>query len=210
MGNWGLAIIMLTLFVKLLTFYPTQRAMMSGKKMQRLAPKMQALRKKFENDKQRLGVETMNLYKQEGVSPFGGCLPTLITMPIWIALFSTLNYAVEMHRAPFFGYIRDLSVRDPYFITPAADGRRSCTCRCACRRRGPIPQQQKMMAIMMPVMFTGFSLFLPAGLAHLHADQLAAGHPAAGAGQPHRQAQDAAAGDHDQRAPRRRPRSGPR
>jgi YidC/Oxa1 family membrane protein insertase len=74
-GNWGLAIIMLTLFVKLLTVYPTQRAMMSGKKMQRLAPKMQALRKKFENDKQRMGVETMNLYKQEGVSPFGGVCP---------------------------------------------------------------------------------------------------------------------------------------
>jgi YidC/Oxa1 family membrane protein insertase len=163
-GNWGLAIIMLTLFVKLLTVYPTQRAMMSGKKMQRLAPKMAALRKKFENDKQRMGVETMNLYKQEGVSPFGGCLPTLITMPIWIALFSTLNYAVEIHRAPFFGYIRDLSVRDPYFITPLLMGA-IMYLQMRMSPAGTDPQQQKMMAIMMPVMFTGFSLFLPAGLA---------------------------------------------
>ena len=163
-GNWGLAIVMLTLFVKLLTVYPTQRAMMSGKRMQRLAPKMQALRKKFENDKQRMGVETMNLYKQEGVSPFGGCLPTLITMPIWIALFSTLNYAVEIHRAPFFWYIRDLSVRDPYFITPLLMGG-IMYLQMRMSPAGTDPQQQKMMAIMMPVMFTGFSLFLPAGLA---------------------------------------------
>jgi YidC/Oxa1 family membrane protein insertase len=163
-GNWGLAIIMLTLFVKLLTFYPTQRAMMSGKKMQRLAPKMQALRKKFENDRQRLGMETMNLYKQEGVSPLGGCLPTLITMPIWIALFSTLNYSVELHRAPFIGYIRDLSIRDPYFITPLLMGG-IMFLQMRMSPAGADPQQQKMMAIMMPIMFTAFSLFLPAGLA---------------------------------------------
>jgi YidC/Oxa1 family membrane protein insertase len=163
-GNWGIAIIMLTLFVKLLTFYPTHRAMMSGKKMQRLTPKMQALRKKFENDRQRLGVETMNLYKQEGVSPFGGCLPTLITMPIWIALFSTLNYAVELHGTPFFGYIHDLSARDPYFITPLIMGG-IMFLQMRMSPAGADPQQQKIMAIMMPVMFTAFSLFLPAGLA---------------------------------------------
>ncbi len=163
-GNWGLAIVMLTLFVKLLTFYPTHRAMMSGKKMQRLTPKMQALRKKFENDRQRLGVETMNLYKQHGVSPLGGCLPTLITMPIWIALFSTLNYSVELHRAPFIGYIRDLSIRDPYFITPLLMGG-IMFLQMRMSPAGADPQQQKMMAIMMPIMFTAFSLFLPAGLA---------------------------------------------
>jgi YidC/Oxa1 family membrane protein insertase len=163
-GNWGIAIIMLTFFVKLLTFYPTHKAMLSGKKMQRLAPKMQALRKKFENDRQRLGVETMNLYKQHGVSPLGGCLPTLITMPIWIALFSTLNYSVELHKAPFFGYIHDLSVRDPYFITPLLMGG-IMFLQMRMSPAGADPQQQKMMAIMMPIMFTAFSLFLPAGLA---------------------------------------------
>ncbi len=69
--------------------------------MQKLAPKMAAIRKKYENDRQRQSVETMNLYKAHGVSPFGGCLPSLIQMPIWIALYSTLNYAVELYRAPF-------------------------------------------------------------------------------------------------------------
>ena len=161
-GNWGIAIILLTLFVKLVTFYPTQKTLLSAKKMQRLAPKLAALRKKYENDKQKLGVETMNLYKAHGVSPFGGCLPSLIQMPIWIALFSTLNYAVELHRSSFL-YIADLSAKDPYYVAPLLMGvvmflqmRMSPT--------GTDPQQQKMMAIMMPIMFTGFSLFLPAGL----------------------------------------------
>jgi YidC/Oxa1 family membrane protein insertase len=163
-GNWGLAIIMLTLFVKLLTLYPTHRAMMSGKKMQRLGPKMQELRKKYENDRQRLGMETMNLYKQNGVSPLGGCLPSLITMPIWLALFSTLNYAVELYRAPFLGYIHDLSARDPYFITPLIMGG-IMFAQMKMTPAGVDPQQQKMMTIMMPVMFTAFSLFLAAGLA---------------------------------------------
>jgi YidC/Oxa1 family membrane protein insertase len=106
----------------------------------------------------------MNLYKQEGVSPLGGCLPTLITMPIWIALFSTLQYAVELHRAPFFGYIRDLSIRDPFFITPLMVGG-IMFLQMRMSPAGADPQQQKMMAIMMPIMFTAFSLFLPAGLA---------------------------------------------
>jgi YidC/Oxa1 family membrane protein insertase len=163
-GNWGLAIIMLTLFVKILTFYPAQRAMMSGKKMQRLAPKMAELRKKFENDRQRLGAETMNLYKQNGVSPLGGCLPSLMTMPIWMAMFSTLNYAVELYRVPFIGYIHDLSARDPYFITPLVMGA-IMFLQMKMAPAGADPQQQKMMTYMMPVMFTAFSLFLAAGLA---------------------------------------------
>jgi YidC/Oxa1 family membrane protein insertase len=146
------------------TLYPQHRAMMSGKKMQRLAPKMQELRKKYENDRQRMGVETMNLYKQHGVSPLGGCLPSLITMPIWMALFSTLNYAVELYRAPFFGYIHDLSARDPYFITPLIMGA-IMFLQMKMAPAGADPQQQKIMTYMMPVIFTTFSLFLAAGLA---------------------------------------------
>jgi YidC/Oxa1 family membrane protein insertase len=163
-GNWGVAIIMLTFFVKLLTLYPTHRAMMSGKRMQRLAPQMQELRKKYENDRQRLGIETMNMYKQHGVSPLGGCLPSLMTMPIWMALFSTLSYAVELYRAPFFLYIHDLSSRDPYFITPLIMGG-IMFAQMRMTPAGMDPAQQKMMTIMMPLMFTAFSLFLAAGLA---------------------------------------------
>ena len=162
--NWGLAIILLTLFIKLLTFYPTQKSLLSAKKMQKLAPKMNAIRKKYENDRQRQSVETMNLYKAHGVSPFGGCLPSLIQMPIWIALYSTLNYAVELYRAPFFAHIHDLTSKDPFYITPLLMGG-VMFAQMRMSPSGADQQQQQVMSMMMPIMFTGFSLFLPAGLA---------------------------------------------
>jgi YidC/Oxa1 family membrane protein insertase len=162
--NWGLAIVLLTIFIKLVTFYPTQKSLLSGKKMQKLAPKMAAIRKKYENDRQRQSIETMNLYKAHGVSPLGGCLPSLIQMPIWIALYSTLNYAVELYRAPFFGHIHDLTARDPYYITPLVMGG-VMFAQMKMSPSGADPQQQAMMTIMMPVIFTLFSLFLPSGLA---------------------------------------------
>jgi YidC/Oxa1 family membrane protein insertase len=162
-GNWGVAIILLTIFVRLVTFYPTHRTLVSAKKMQGLSDKIAALRKKHENDKQKLGAETMNLYKAHGVSPFGGCLPSLIQMPIWIALFSTLNYAVELHHSSFFWYITDLSAKDPYYLAPLLMGS-VMFLQMRMSPPGTDPQQQKMMSMMMPVMFTGFSLFLPAGL----------------------------------------------
>jgi YidC/Oxa1 family membrane protein insertase len=161
--NWGLSIILLTLFVRLLTFYPQQRTMMSAKKMQKLAPKLAAIRKKYENDRQRVGIETMNLYKAHGVSPLGGCLPALIQMPIWMALFSTLNYAVELHRSSFL-YIHDLSAPDPFYAAPLLMGV-VMFLQMRMSPAGADPQQQKMMSVMMPIMFTVFSLFLPAGLA---------------------------------------------
>ena len=162
-GNWGIAIILLTIVVRLVTFYPTHRTLVSAKKMQGLSDKIAALRKKYENDKQKLGVETMNLYKAHGVSPFGGCLPSLIQMPIWIALFSTLNYSVELYHSSFFWYITDLSAKDPYYLAPLLMGS-VMFIQMRMSPAGTDPQQQKMMSVMMPVMFTGFSLFLPAGL----------------------------------------------
>jgi YidC/Oxa1 family membrane protein insertase len=162
--NWGIAIILLTLFIKLLTFYPTQKSLLSAKKMQKLGPKMNEIRKKYENDRQRQSVETMNLYKAHGVSPFGGCLPSLIQMPIWIALYSTLNYAVELYRAPFFGHIHDLTAKDPFYVTPLLMGG-VMFLQMRMSPASPDNEQQKIMQIMMPVMFTAFSLVLPSGLA---------------------------------------------
>ncbi len=162
--NWGLAIILLTLFIKAVTFYPTQKSLLSAKKMQKLAPKMNAIRKKYENDRQRQSVETMNLYKAHGVSPFGGCLPSLIQMPIWIALYSTLNYAVELYRAPFLFHIHDLTAKDPFYVTPLLMGS-VMFLQMRMSPSGADQQQQQMMSFMMPIMFTAFSLFLPAGLA---------------------------------------------
>ena len=162
--NWGVAIVLLTIFIKLLTFYPTQKSLMSGKRMQKLAPKMAAIRKKYENDRQRMSMETMNLYKAHGVSPVGGCLPMLIQMPIWIALYSTLNYAVDLYRAPFFGHIQDLTAKDPFYITPLVMGG-VMVLQMRMSPAGADKQQQAIMSVMMPIMFTVFSLFLPAGLA---------------------------------------------
>jgi YidC/Oxa1 family membrane protein insertase len=162
--NWGLAIILLTVFIKLITFYPTQRSLLSAKKMQKLGPKMAAIRKKYENDKQRQSVETMNLYKAHGVSPFGGCLPSLIQMPIWIALYSTLNYAVELHRSPFILHIHDLTAKDPFYVTPLLMGG-VMFLQMKMSPASPDNQQQAMMSLMMPIMFTAFSLVLPSGLA---------------------------------------------
>ena len=162
--NWGLAIVLLTIFIKALTFYPTQKSLMSGKRMQKLAPKMAAIRKKYENDRQRMSQETMNLYKAHGVSPVGGCLPMLIQMPIWIALYSTLNYAVELYRAPFFAHIHDLTAKDPFYITPLVMGG-VMVLQMRMSPAGADKQQQAIMSVMMPIMFTVFSLFLPAGLA---------------------------------------------
>ena len=163
-GNWGVAIILLTVFIRLLTFYPTQKSLLSAKKMQKLGPKMAAIRKKYEGDKQRQSVETMNLYKANGVSPFGGCLPSLIQMPIWIALYSTLNYAVELYRSPFILHIRDLTAKDPYYVTPLLMGGVMFV-QMKMSPTSPDNQQQATMAVMMPVMFTAFSLVLPSGLA---------------------------------------------
>jgi YidC/Oxa1 family membrane protein insertase len=168
--NWGVAIILLTVFIRLLTFYPTQKSMLSAKRMQKLGPKMNAIRKKYENDRQRQSVETMNLYKAHGVSPFGGCLPSLIQMPIWIALYSTLNYAVELYRAPFL-YIKDLTAMDPFHLGPLPvplmpllmGGVMFINMKMS--PASPDNQQAATMQIMMPIMFTAFSLVLPSGLA---------------------------------------------
>jgi YidC/Oxa1 family membrane protein insertase len=162
--NWGIAIILLTIFIRLLTWYPTQKSLLSAKKMQRLGPKLAVIRKKYENDKQRQSVETMNLYKSQGVSPFGGCLPSLIQMPIWIALYSTLNYAVELYRSPFIFHLKDLTAKDPYYITPLLMGGVMFV-QMKMSPTSPDNQQQAMMSFMMPIMFTAFSLVLPSGLA---------------------------------------------
>jgi len=108
--------------------------------MQRLAPKIAALRKKYGNDKQKLGVETMICTKPTASRRLA--LPArLIQMPIWIALFSTLNYAVELHRSSFL-YIADLSAKDPYYATPLLMAW-SCSCKCACHRLAPIRSSRR-------------------------------------------------------------------
>jgi YidC/Oxa1 family membrane protein insertase len=161
--NWGLAIILLTIFVKLLTLYWTQKSMRSMKEMAKLKPKITLLQEKYKEDKQRLNQEMMALYKAHGVNPLSGCLPMLLQMPIWIALYSTLQVAVELYHAPFVGWLTDLTAPDKYYIMPVLTG----ALMFVQQKISPTPQdsqQAKMMLYMMPIMFTGFTLFVPSGL----------------------------------------------
>lgn len=163
LGNWGLAIILLTFVAKLLTLYWHQKSMRSMKGMQKLKPEMDKLREKFGEDKQRLNQEMMTLYKRHKVNPLGGCLPMLIQMPIWFALYRTLGNAQDLYRSGFVLWITDLTAPDPYYVLPilmglAFFGQQLIT---------PQPMegaQAKMMKYFMPVMFTVMMLWLPSGL----------------------------------------------
>lgn len=164
LANWGLCIILLTLLVKLLTWPLTQRSMESMKKMQKLKPEMDRLKEKYGEDKESFQKEMMNLYVKEGINPISGCLPMLIQMPIWIALYNTLFYAVELYQAPFIrGWIDDLSSKDPFYILPLSLGVAMFV------QQKITPQtldntQTKIMLWFMPIFFTAIMLFLPAGL----------------------------------------------
>ncbi len=162
LGNWGLAIIFLTIVIKLLLYPLTKKSMASMKGMQQLQPQLKAIREKYKDDRERLNVETMNLFRQHKVNPMGGCLPMLIQMPIYIALYKVLYNATELYHAPFFAFYRDLSAPDPYFILPILMGI-SFVVQQKMTPSAVDPAQQKMM-MLMPIMFTAFMLFLPVGL----------------------------------------------
>jgi YidC/Oxa1 family membrane protein insertase len=163
-GNWGLAIIMVTFLVKLATLYWTNKSMRSMRAMAALAPKMKALQEKHKDDRQRLQAETMALYKSHGVNPLAGCLPILLQMPIWIALYRMLSSAGELYYAPFIsGWILDLTERDPFHILPIS----MMAGMFLQSRLTPSSGQdfnQKMLMYGMPIMFGVFGFFMPAGL----------------------------------------------
>lgn len=160
--NWGIAIIVLTILIKAVTWFPTQSSMKSMKAMAKLKPEMDKLKERFGDDKNQLNMATMELYKKHGVNPLGGCLPILIQMPIYIALYSMLGNSVELYRSPFILWIRDLTAPDPYFVLPVLTGILMFV-QQKTQPASPDPNQ-KMMMYLMPVMFTAFSIFLPSGL----------------------------------------------
>lgn len=161
--NWGVAIIVLTILLKALTWIPTQRSMKSMKAMAKLKPEMDKLKDKYGDDKNGMNIAMMELYKKHGVNPLGGCLPVLIQMPIYIALYSMLGNSVELYRSGFFGWIRDLTAADPYFVLPILTGVLMFV-QQKTQPNAAVDPQQKTMMYMMPVMFTAFSFFLPSGL----------------------------------------------
>ena len=161
-GNWGWSIILLTVLVKVV-FYPLNAtSFRSMAKMRKLGPKLQELKEKYGDDRQKMSQAMMELYKKEKVNPMGGCLPILVQMPVFIALYWTLLESVQLRHAPWIGWIHDLSQMDPYFILPLIMGA-SMFVQQMLNPTPPDPVQAKVMKFM-PVIFTFFFLFFPAGL----------------------------------------------
>lgn len=162
-SNWGLAIIGVTIVVKTMLYPLTKAQYTSMAKMRMLQPRIQEMRERFGDDRQRMSQEMMKLYKEEKVNPMGGCLPILLQMPIFIALYWTFMEAVELRHAPFFGWIQDLSAQDPYYIFPLLMGGSMYLLQKMSPTPIADPVQQKVMNFM-PVMFTVFFLWFPSGL----------------------------------------------
>ena len=161
-GNWGVAIIVLTIMIKALFFKLSAASYRSMAHMREMAPRMQSLKEKFGDDKQKLQQAMMEMYKTEKINPLSGCLPILVQIPVFIALYWVLLGSVELRHAPFFGWIQDLSATDPYFILPILMGA-TMIFQTYLNPAPADPIQAKVMKIM-PVVFSVFFFFFPAGL----------------------------------------------
>ena len=163
-GNWGLAIILLVLLIKLAMFKLSEAQYRSMAKMRRLQPRMEALKERYGDDRQKLSAATMELYKKEKINPVGGCLPTLIQIPVFFALYYVLLESVELRQAPFFGWIQNLSAPDPYFVLPIINAAIMLGAQwLAPTSPGMDPLQARMMKTL-PLIFAVLFLFFPAGL----------------------------------------------
>ena len=163
--NWGLAIILLTVLVKLLTLPLTLKQYRSMAAMKKIQPELSALKEQHKDDPMRMQQETMALYKKHGANPLSGCLPMLVMMPIYFALYRTIYSAVELYQAHFIGWLHDLSMPDPYFVTPVVlAGLMFLQAQLQPTNSAMDPAQRKMLTTFMPLMFGGMMLFLPSGL----------------------------------------------
>jgi YidC/Oxa1 family membrane protein insertase len=160
--NYGLAIIIFTFIIKVI-FYPlTKYSLTSMQEMKKVQPQMKAIKEKYKGDKERMNKETMALYKKYKINPLSGCLPMVLQIPVFIALYEVLYVAIELRHAPFFFWIMDLSAKDPYYITPLLMGG-SMFLQQKMSPSSPDPTQAKMM-MLMPVVFTFMFLSFPSGL----------------------------------------------
>ena len=161
-GNWGVAILLVTLCVKAFFFYPSAISYRSMAKMRALAPEIAKLKEKFGDDRAKMSQGMMELYKREKANPLSGCFPIIIQMPVFIGLYWMLMETVELRHAPFFLWIQDLSVQDPYFVLPLLMGG-TMFIQQMLNPTPPDPMQAKIMK-MLPIVFTIFFLWFPAGL----------------------------------------------
>lgn len=160
--NWGIAIILLTVLIKLIFFPLSAASYRSMAKMKVVAPKLEKIKQQYGDDRERLHKAMMELYKTEKINPLGGCLPMLIQIPVFIALYWSILASVEMRYAPFFGWITDLSSADPYYILPLIMGA-TMVIQTRLNPTPPDPIQAKVMQVM-PIVFSVVFFFFPAGL----------------------------------------------
>ena len=161
-GNWGLAIIFLTVFVRLCLLPINIKSYQSMKGMQKIQPQIKELKETHKSDPKKLNLEIMALMKQSKVNPLGGCLPLFIQFPIFFALYRVLGESIELYQSPFVFWIRDLSLKDPYFILPVLGG----GVLFIQQKLTPmnLPKEQARLIAFMPIVFSVFMLGLPSGL----------------------------------------------
>jgi YidC/Oxa1 family membrane protein insertase len=162
LNNWGWSIIVLTLMIKIVFYKLSETSYRSMANMRRLTPRVTSIRERYADDRQRMSQAMMELYKKEKINPLGGCLPMLVQIPVFIALYWVLLESVEMRQAPFIGWIHDLSTKDPYYILPLLMGA-SMFIQQRLNPAPPDPIQAKVM-MALPFIFTLFFAFFPAGL----------------------------------------------
>lgn len=162
LGNWGWSIIVLTMLIKGLFFPLSAASYRSMARMRAVAPRLAQLKEQFGDDRQKMSQAMMELYKKEKINPLGGCLPILVQMPVFLSLYWVLLESVEMRQAPWMFWITDLSIKDPFFILPIIMGA-TMFIQQQLNPTPPDPMQAKVMK-MMPIIFTFFFLWFPAGL----------------------------------------------
>jgi YidC/Oxa1 family membrane protein insertase len=164
-GNWGLAIILLTVMVKVALLPLTHKAMVSAEQMKKLQPEMEKIKQKYPDDREKQQVEQMKLYSEAKVNPLGGCLPLLVQLPIWAALFTTLRTSYELYGEPFFGVWGDLTYKDPTYLLPLALGVTMIVTQRLQPQMMTDPGQAFLITWVMPIFFTAIMMNYPAGLA---------------------------------------------
>jgi YidC/Oxa1 family membrane protein insertase len=160
--NWGIAIILLTIAIRMLLLPINVSSLKSMKKMQKLQPQIKAIKEKYKDDPQRVNQETMALMKKEKANPIGGCLPLLLQLPIFLALYSVLGQSVELYKSPFMFWIQDLSYQDPFFVLPIAVGGLYFV-QMSISPQPTDPTQAKVMKFI-PLLFCFFMITVPSGL----------------------------------------------
>ena len=162
-GNWGFAIILLVLLIKAVFFKLSEAQYRSMAKMRKMQPRITALKERYGDDKQKLNAAMMEIYQKEKINPLGGCLPMLIQMPVFFALYWVLLESVELRQAPFIGWIHNLTAPDPYFVLPILNAVTMIATQYITPMTGMDPTQAKIMKVM-PVLFSVLFAFFPAGL----------------------------------------------